>query len=522
LFNNVFKLNIDQIRDQIESQNQEEREIYGESISSKDILTALHANEDGDARLYINVHRDSLVYDHDLRQWFRWNNHYWEEDRLNDALARITDVVDVYEKELSRQSEKRLQAVKSGDAEKAKKYDKKIGTLLKRIGALQKLDRKRNVLTLAAAGDDSLGVISETWDTNPWVLGCSNGVIDLRTGNFRSGKPDDYIKTVVPTEWVKDAPASEWREFLSEIFDGDKELIGFVHRLFGYSIIGSTIEHILPILYGRGRNGKSTLIEVLSKVLGTITAPIQSEMLLKQKHSRSSDAPSPSIMTLKGKRMVWACEADEGRSFNISKIKWLVGGDTLVGRPLYGKRNISFSPTHTLFLLTNNKPHAPADAYAFWQRVFLIPFNLSFVDEPIAENERKRDPKLSEKLIAESSGILAWLVEGALIYQKEGLNPPDIVTTATKDYIKEEDILSHYEAARVMRTMSTDDKVRAQEFYDDYKRWCTDNNLTPMTGTAFGKKMAERYHKDSDRQGAYYEGVCLLPRAESDLDIEEF
>jgi len=132
-------------------------------------------------------------------------------------------------------------------------------------------------------------------------------------------------------------------------------------------------------------------------------------------------------MALKGKRIVWASETGEGRHLNIGKVKWLTGEDTITARAPFAKRQITFSPTHTLFLLTNHKPHITADDYAIWQRVHLVPFNLSFIDEPKTEYERKRDPDLSKKLKEEASGILAWLVRGCLSWRIEGLNPPRIV-----------------------------------------------------------------------------------------------
>jgi putative DNA primase/helicase len=114
-------------------------------------------------------------------------------------------------------------------------------------------------------------------------------------------------------------------------------------------------------------------------------------------------------------------------------MKELVGGDTLNARAPYGRRNIEFLPSHLLMLLTNNKPHVPANEYAAWQRIYLIPFKFSFVDEPKAPDELEADLELSEKLKAETPGILAWLVRGCPAWQQEGLSPPDSVKLATEN-----------------------------------------------------------------------------------------
>ena len=147
------------------------------------------------------------------------------------------------------------------------------------------------------------------------LLGCSNGVIDLTSGEHRPGRPTDYIKTFAPTPWLGlDAPAPLWAQFLAEIFAGDQELISYIQRLLGYGITGKTTEHILPIFYGpHGRNGKGTLLETVGRVLGEIAGPIEAEMLLLQTHPRQGGAPTSDIMALRGRRLVWASETGEGR-----------------------------------------------------------------------------------------------------------------------------------------------------------------------------------------------------------------
>jgi len=507
--------NIYQIRELVEAQNEEERKLYdiGEigstGLSSQEILTALKSNEDGDASLFIRIHRNKFVFDHDLGKWFKWTGHYWEEDRVGESLAAVGAVIDEYGKEVLRQSQMRTEATRASNTDKAKEAEKIEKELLNRICGLQSLHRKKNILALATVGNDSLGVTSEIWDLDPWLLGCANGIIDLKTGDFRPGKPEDYIKTVAPTEWQDiETPSPDWGQFLIEIFDENQELAVFLQRLYGYSITGLTTEHILPILWGKGRNGKGTILEVLRNILGPLAGPIQSEMLLNQGKSRSSAAPSPDIMALQGKRITWSDETDDGRHFSVSKVKLLVGGNTLIGRPPFGKREIEFEPTHTLFLLTNNKPHAPSDDYAFWQRVHLIPFTLSFIDDPKEPNERKRDPNLKEKLLAESSGILAWLVKGCLIWQKEGLNPPAIVKEATTSYQEDEDILGHF----LDDCCNPEPNVtaRAKDLYKAYRKWCDENGHKPISITNFGKKMVERFIRGTDSQGNYYKGIGLF------------
>ena len=334
------------------------------------------------------------------------------------------------------------------------------------------------------------------------------GLLILTTGECRSGKQSDYIKTVAPTRWTGiDAEAKAWEKFLFEIFQEDTELTAYIQRLFGYSITGKTTEHILPILWGQGRNGKGTLLEILQYVLGPLAGPIQSEMLLDQGRLKNSSSPTADIMALRGKRLVWGSETEEGRRLNDGKVKWLVGGDTLVGRPPFGKRQITFKPTHTLFLLTNHKPHIASDNYALWQRVHLIPFTLSFVDEPVADNERKRDPELAVKLKAEASGILAWLVRGCLEWQRLGLKPPEIVRQATKEYRQDEDLVGHFIDDACIS--GKDAEVQAGKLYKAYMEWCKENGHKPINGMRFGKaiKNMEGIECQRTSQDDYVPGI---------------
>jgi putative DNA primase/helicase len=122
-----------------------------------------------------------------------------------------------------------------------------------------------------------------------------------------------------------------------------------MHRLLGYSVTGLTVEHILLMLYGIGRNGKSTLIEIIGHVLGKISGQGDPELILKGSFNRISGAPPSDIMALRGRRLVWISETSEGNRLSPGRVKWLTGGDTLTGRGIREKHKTSFTPTHTLF-----------------------------------------------------------------------------------------------------------------------------------------------------------------------------
>jgi putative DNA primase/helicase len=314
------------------------------------IIDALYSNEDGDAQLFTNSFCNRFCYDKSERIWYEFKGH-WCEDRIEEVLFAVSEVVQLYQAQLKYEEYLIEDAHRQGKTEAADQHEVTRKNLLRRIRLLQGAHRKKNVLKLAAAGHNSLAITGEEWDQNPWVLCCKNGVIDLQNGNIRTANQKDYIKKFAPTEWQGISfSAPTWEKSLEQIFDGNKDLIAYVHRLFGYAITGLSTEHILPIFYGQGRNGKGTLLEILRYVLGPLAGPIQAEMLLDQTRLRSSSSPSPDIMALRGRRIGWASESDKGRRLKADKVKWLVGGDTLVGRQPFAKHQIEFRPTHTLFL----------------------------------------------------------------------------------------------------------------------------------------------------------------------------
>jgi len=505
---NILKL----VNERVEAERVEYQKADSDRESSpflsEKILKALNRNEDGDASLFIEVHQGLFCFDHAADRWYEWAGHFWREDTVDRATEGLNAVIDLYSEEAQRQAWNRVKTEKAGKSEQAKKDEATEDALLKRIRALQTRGRKENVLFLARTGTASLGITGEQWDLNPWLLGCLNGVIDLRTGEHRSGRPDDFIRTVAPTEWKGiDESAATWERFLDGIFDGDSGLIGFIQRLFGYCVTGQTTEHISPILWGRGRNGKGTLLETLGYVLGPYAGPLEGELILRQKFSKPSGGPSSDIMTLRGKRLVWCSETDEGRKLNAGKVKWLSGGDTLTGREVYGKRQTSFRPTHKLLLLTNHKPHANANDYALWKRIILIPFNLSFVNEPTLPNERQADTTLPDRLRAEASGILAWLVRGCLEWQRMELNPPVIVKDSIESYRQEEDVIGLFIEERCQT--GPEFEIRAGDLYRAFKVWAEENGIRAVTGSSFGKEFKERFASAKNYKGVFYRGVSL-------------
>jgi putative DNA primase/helicase len=486
----------------------EEEATFG-NISNKvdQIVEWASCGEAGDAQFFIHLYRGRLAYDHAGGVWYAFQGHYWKLCELNEPLDIVGGLADRYLKVSKQFAIRRRNAARAGNEKGNQEAARIENLLLRKVILLQRRNYRQNVLALAAAGENSLGIGGGEWDQNPLLLGCRNGVLNLESGEFRDGQPGDFILKHCPTDWRGlETPAPGWENFVKEVMD-DPERVPFLKRLLGSAISGEIIDHVFPIFWGAGRNGKSVLMEILVEVLGPLAGPVPAEMLMAQKHPRSAAAPSPDVMAFRGLRLAWASESDEGRRFNSGKIKWLSGGDTLTGRGPYDRRLVIFKPTHTLFLLTNFRPLGNAQDEAFWARVLSVRFPLSFVDSPSKPHERLRNPNLRNELREEASGILAWLLSGYLEWCEKGLLPPPSILSETDSYRRADDSIAHFLQEKC--SLGKNYESRAQELFDAYTEYCEETGFKAKGKKTFFQRLKEDFEKKERKEGNYYCGLQI-------------
>jgi P4 family phage/plasmid primase-like protien len=338
-------------------------------------------------------------------------------------------------------------------------------------------------------------------------------VLDLRTSELRQGLPEDYIRTAAPTVWKGlHEPCPRWEQFVSEVMNDEVDRVNFLQRILGYSLNGTTTEHVLVILVGpRGRNGKGTLCETVLQVMGKYAATVSTDVVVGNDRWRSPGSAQPHLRDLMGKRFATCSETegDGNAHLTVAQVKNVTGGDTIKARRLH-ENLVEFAPSHTLFLQTNRKPHAPADDDALWERVKVIEFRTRFIDNPQESDERPRDPDLGKKLTQEHSGILAWIVRGHHGWQNHGLQTPDSVKLARDTYRKEESIVPFLDAC-CYEDVSV--KSESTALYEAYKRWCASRGYRIQTQRWFGEQLRDRYERGRDdvTRRVCYHGIGLLP-----------
>lgn len=383
-----------------------------------------------------------------------------------------------------------------------------ITDFVRYVERIKAVARSVNVLKY---GQALFPIEPKVWDSNPWLLGTKQGVIDLRTGLLRAGRPQDHIHTIIPTEWKGlYEPAPRFAQFLQEIFADREEterdaLIAFLQRTLGYGITGHVDEPIFLLFYSeKGSSGKGTLMHVLEKVLGKAVCAVSGDALL----AATPESARPRLGNLQGKRIAWASDPDGGVHFASEEIKRLTSGKPIAARQIYGVE-FTFTPTHLLILLTNHKPEADSSDRAFWNRLGLITFHMRFVNKPVQPGERQCDPDLAQALEAEASGILAWLVRGTLEWRHLGLAIPESVRKARQhDHTRERSFMDFVHACCVLDPQA---QISAGDLYKRCKTWATDRGLTPFSHKQFIQEMkqVEQVTSQRNKRGMIYRGICL-------------
>lgn len=333
------------------------------------------------------------------------------------------------------------------------------------------------------------------FDKNDILLNTVSGYVDLSSGILKDHDVKKRFSKMTNAEYTDNIDAPEWTQFLSQIFGGDEELIHFVHKAVGYSATGSSREQVMFILYGNGRNGKSLFINTIADILGNYAMTMNVESIMV----RRNNGVNSDIARLEGARMVISSEANEGSRLDEGLVKQMTGGDKVVARQLYGKE-FEFSPKFKLWMATNHRPLIRGTDDGIWRRIMLIPFKVQ-----IPQNQVDKDLKF--KLQREAAGILNWIVQGAMMWQTEGLQPPQVVTDASKEYRDEMDVIQYFISENC--TLGEDYEAPAGELFQVYKQWATESSEYVMSKQKFAQEMRKKFSYKKTKHGRFYQGFKL-------------
>jgi putative DNA primase/helicase len=352
--------------------------------------------EDAIAIIFAGKHRGELRFCHDTGGWFKWDGNIWRRE--------ITALAFDWCREACREA-------RCGRA------------------AFGKASAASGVERFARA-DRAFAVTSERWDKDTFLLGTSGGTVELKTGRLRPARQQDYItkSTLVAPAEVAHCPI--WLQFLSEATRGDAELIRFLQQWCGYSLTGDIREHALLFIFGPGGNGKGTFLSTVSRIFGDYATVAAMETFTASKYEHHST----DLAMLRGARLVYVSETEEGRAWAENRIKTLTGGDPISAR--FMRENFfTYWPQFKMTVIGNHKPVLRNVDDANRRRFNLAPF----VFKPV-----EVDLRLAEKLEDEYPAILRWMIDGAIDWQANGLIRPDVVRTATATYFADQDTVRQW------------------------------------------------------------------------------
>ena len=323
--------------------------------------------------------------------------------------------------------------------------------------------RKLNSRRTAGAIKDNLGAHPlcaasiEQWDKDPWLLGCPGGVLDLMAGKMIEPEQEQYITKRCAVAPKSGAPTL-WLEFLKTVTAEDDSLIAYLQRFAGYALTGETAEHALVFLHGSGANGKTVFLHTLSGIMGdyAVAAGIETFTEQKQEHH------STEIARLRGARLVVTEETEQAGHWAEGRIKRLTGGGKIAAHFMRAD-DFEFTPQFKLLIAGNHKPALRSVDEAIRRRFHLVPFAVTIPQE-------QRDTQLFEKLRAEWSQILNWMVEGCLAWRDAGLGMPESIQEASAEYLKDEDTLIQW----IDECCERDPAARSESSvaYRNYLTWC--------------------------------------------------
>lgn len=378
--------------------------------------------EFGNTERMIQKYVGSLMYCPDQDQWFVWSGVYWRA-----ALGGRTEI-EHYAKETIKDLPNEINDHVSNQEE-----------FFAFCSMSQRAQMVGNMVKLAQS-DKRVCVPSDELDKHTHLLGVKNGVVNLRTGELLSPDPEWRITRVTSCEYNPGAKCPTFEKALRDSFYDDMEMVEYLARAIGYTVLGDPTEELLFIPFGNGANGKGTILNAVRETLGTYGKAADPSTFLSDLQGSSSGGAREDLVRLRGARFVYVNEPDEAGVLREGAVKSMTGNDAITARALYAKASIEILPTWSIWMPTNHKPIIKGTDNGIWRRLVLLPFERNFKNDPLIE----KDDTIKARIKLEHPGILAFIVRAALRYQKHGLVAPEKITSAAAAYRSSQDLLEEW------------------------------------------------------------------------------
>lgn len=415
------------------------------------------------------------------KQWYFYNGSYWEPDSGKHIELAAEQVVNSIKTEKPDMSF----STKTDEDKMMSEWRKFIKDSRSHMAKVHMIDEFKKYVTIDHG----------EFDHDNMLLNTESGYVDLTNGELKDHDITKMFSQQTTAEYSDNVDCPRWMKFLEQIFNHDEELIHYVQKAVGYSFTGSNAEQVMFLLLGTGRNGKSVFINTIRNIAGGYAKQMNVESITI--HGSSGNANSD-IARLENTRLVTSSEANEGSRLDESLVKQLTGGDTVVARFLYGKE-FEYTPKYKIWMATNHLPLIRGTDEGIWRRLKVIPFSVQIPQERVDKN-------LENKLTTEWTGILNWIVQGAIMWQREGLKDPESVIEANQNYRESMDPLDAFMEECCIDGNYT---IKARPLYEAYREWAKDSSEYLMSMTKFGKEMTKKLPREKRRDGWHYLGIKL-------------
>ena len=460
-------------------------------------------SDTGNAMRFYAYFGDLFKYNVTDKVFMYWTGKTWIKDVTEIHRAYANKFIEILKEEEQQIREEILQLQREGKPDEAKIKEKILDACMKNTSRVANKAGKDAMISEFKVLYD-IPMESEEFNKDDFLLNTDSGVVDLRTGSIGPFNKELLLSKNTNIKVSYEEP-KVWIKFLKSIFKRDdpnetEEIVNSIQTCIGYSLTGSTREQVMFLLYGAGSNGKTTLMEQISNIMGDYGDTIASDVLMQQMTANNS--ATYSIAKLHTTRFVQTSETDDGGKLAEAKIKSLTGSEGISAAFKYG-HEFTFRPKFKIWMCTNNKPIIRGTDLGIWRRIFNFPFINTF-------DGKQKDKSLPEKLKAESPQILGWAIKGFLKYQElNDLIRPKCLEDDKQEYKNQMDVVAQFLLKECVRReeLKTDCKV----LYQAYKDWSKDNTEFMMKESRFSEELQKKgIKKVKNYNGKFiYEGVAV-------------
>ena len=424
-------------------------------------------SEDALADRFTEKYAEKMMYCGPWGKWMVWDGSQWNKDDTHIAVDRARKIVR-----------------KAGDIIEARE---ELGDKRARMRNAISTHRTMSNIERIARTDRRHVISPSEFDSDPWSLNTPDGIVNLKTGQLRPAKREDFVCKMTRVGPGGKCPI--WLRYLDDATDGDEELKSYLKRVAGYCLTGSIAEHAFFFCYGTGGNGKGVYKDMLDWMLNSYARAANIDTFTEQRFNRHASE----IAYFQGARLVTSTETPEGSRWAESRIKAMTGGDPITANYMH-QNPFTFAPLFKLLFTGNHKPQLRSVDDAIKRRLYLIPFEHKVADEDLDLHlpEKIRQPE-------EAGGILEWMIEGCLEWQESMLKPPKRVIASTADYLESEDRIGRFLSEHTVEGPHL--RMQSSLLYAKYKTWAETSNEFALNRPRFLKLLHNKGFISEKRGG---------------------